>query len=161
VKEKENRIRQRTVTNFNNRHRTLQLPSLPKESMVYVRDMHKEGSVISKPAPRSYEVETSTGTVRRNRRALVQVRGTGGDTEAQLPRDPWPVTQEDAEVPNSSLTTASPKGVRASASNVAEGTGLPTSQSASRLMSDMGVAHRREHRASRLPKYLTDNYELY
>jgi transposase InsO family protein len=77
IREKEMDIRERTMTNYNKRHQAHQLPALRPGTNVFIKDMKKEGKVIRNTAPRSYEVQTNTGTIRRNRSALVDVREEG------------------------------------------------------------------------------------
>ena len=74
VRDKEEDIRKRTKINYDIRHRAHQLPHLNPGSDVYVRDLKKDGKVVRNSAPRSYDVQTDTGIVRRNRSALVDVR---------------------------------------------------------------------------------------
>lgn len=59
---------------FDQRHRARSLPPLPTDSPVIVRtrDRQTPGIVVADtPAPRSYMVQTPTGTLRRNRQHLV------------------------------------------------------------------------------------------
>ncbi len=72
VEEKEKVYREKQAENFNIRHKTTLLPQLKKGENVWVRDLDREGVVESKSdSPRSYNIETPQGTIRRNRSSLV------------------------------------------------------------------------------------------
>ena len=72
VREKEFGLRERTKMNYDSRHRVTNLPELQPGEPVWIRDMARPG-VVQKPheSPRSYVVETDTGSLRRNRSQLV------------------------------------------------------------------------------------------
>ena len=61
--------------NYNSSHRAHDLPALQSGDRVFIRDSQKEG-VVSQPEPagtRRYAVTTDSGTIRRNRSALVEL----------------------------------------------------------------------------------------
>ena len=72
IADREVAIRQRTIRNYNTRHRAEVLPQLEPGMSVHIRDSGQEGTVLGAIAPRSYTVRTNHGgIVRRNRRALI------------------------------------------------------------------------------------------
>lgn len=75
IEGKEGHNKQQSIRNHDSRHRAKELSTLHPQQHVYVRDMNKEGVVRRMIAPHSYEVETDTSTIRRNRAALVPTDG--------------------------------------------------------------------------------------
>ena len=72
VMAKEERLRGKQERNFNESHRARDLPPLEPGDSVWVRDKDREGQVLCRtPNPRSYLIERSQGTLRRNRASLV------------------------------------------------------------------------------------------
>ena len=70
--QKEQRYRDNQRDNFNRRHAVQQAPELKPGDSVYIKDLHRSGSIISRhPNPRSYIVDTEQGTIRRNCAHLV------------------------------------------------------------------------------------------
>ena len=70
--QKEQRYRDNQCDNFNRRHAVLQAPELRPGDSVYIKDLNRSGSIISRhPNPRSYIVDTEQGTIRRSRAHLV------------------------------------------------------------------------------------------
>ena len=62
--------------NYNKRHRTQTLPSIPNDGQVWVTtETHKDLGKVIAPAdtPKSYIVETDSGIVRRNRQHLTVI----------------------------------------------------------------------------------------
>jgi hypothetical protein len=145
VQTKEESIRQRAIANHARRHQARELPELRPRSDVWIRDMGREGTVLEKTAPRSYNVQTDKGVIRRNRSALVATDGKEGKGSQvlQTPKSP----------------TAHSSGVSRLYS--AEGTGPPLTQSASCTVSGKVSGARREQRVRRPPKFLTENYVPY
>ena len=84
VKEK---IRKRQESNFNKHHNARQLRPLQTGEQVYIPDNSSNGTVIDEPSPRSYNVQTSGGIYRRNRRQLLPL-----PTESVTPEDLPPNT---------------------------------------------------------------------
>ena len=71
--------KERMKKDFDKRHRVTPLPDLPKDTPVMDEFQNRrEPGVVSSPAdaPRSYLVDTSSGTVRRNRHHLVELPPT-------------------------------------------------------------------------------------
>ena len=68
--EKGEKIREQQKRNFDSHHRTKELCPLSSEDMVWVTDQQTEGTVVQSSMPRSYQVETASGTNHRNRRHL-------------------------------------------------------------------------------------------
>lgn len=72
--EREADFKAKQARNFNQRHRAATLTPLESDTPVYVKDKDITGNVISTAdTPRSYLVDTPTGTLRRNRASLSQV----------------------------------------------------------------------------------------
>jgi len=71
IKKSETTRRENQKENFDSRHKAHNLPPLKKGDMVRMPDHKCTGKVVSEVAPRSYTVQTSQGTLRRNRRQLV------------------------------------------------------------------------------------------
>ena len=65
-KDKEMKIKQKE--NYDNRHKTSEQYNLEPGDEVWISDQGVSGEVENKQGPRSYQVRTSTGVVRRNRR---------------------------------------------------------------------------------------------
>ena len=58
--------------NYNTRHGAKDLPPLQPGDSVWIRDMKRPGEVIGKHRqPRSYDIATQQGSIRRNRSALI------------------------------------------------------------------------------------------
>ena len=73
---KDQEYKRKQKVNYDSRHRVHSLPHLSDDSPVYIRTKDKQvtGTIVtSTPEPRSYTVETSSGTVRQNRFHLVLV----------------------------------------------------------------------------------------
>lgn len=68
----ESKIKEKTMENYNKRHRTKDLDELKEGDTVWIIDLRVYGVVQQKlPQPRSYMIKTSRGTYRRNRWHLV------------------------------------------------------------------------------------------
>ena len=67
------KFKKQQKTNYDSRHRTRELPSIPDDTEVWITTDNKQipGQVTSTAeTPRSYYVNTPTGSLRRNRRDL-------------------------------------------------------------------------------------------
>ena len=73
VRERHQHQKQRQEKTFNCHHGARDLPELSPGDTVWVPDRRSEAIVQDEANPRSYEVETTDGTYRRNRRDLVQL----------------------------------------------------------------------------------------
>ena len=73
VRERDRHQKQRQEKTFNCHHGARDLPELSPGDTVWVPDRRSEAIVQDEANPRSYEVETTDGTYRRNRRDLVQL----------------------------------------------------------------------------------------
>ena len=71
VRERDKQQKQRQEETFNRRHGARELPALVPGETVWVPDRSTEATVVDEVDHRSYEVETSDGTYRRNRRDIV------------------------------------------------------------------------------------------
>ncbi len=74
VKSFETRNQTETKANYDSHHRARQMPTLHVGDEVWIKDQNKSGKIMSKSQyPRSYNVETSDGKIRRNRRFLRKI----------------------------------------------------------------------------------------
>ena len=82
-------LKERQRQNYDQRHRTKELPSLEPGDTVWIPDRESSGTVVSETSPRSHIVETSDGSFRRNRRHLVRLPSTeaGGESERTVSPD--------------------------------------------------------------------------
>ena len=71
VAERDRREKQRQTDNFNAHHGARALSPLSPGDTVYLKDRASTGTVARETAPRSYEVQTPDGMVRRNRCHMV------------------------------------------------------------------------------------------
>ena len=83
LKEKEKWIRQRQQKNFNQHHRASELKPLQTGDYVWIPDTRSEGIVLQETNPRSYEVETPSGTYRRNRHHIIPLNESAKDSKNQ------------------------------------------------------------------------------
>jgi len=67
LRTKEGEMRQLQEKTFNKRHRATPLSVLHQGQQVYIPDRKEHGTVMNQTAPRSHQVQTPTGVVRRNR----------------------------------------------------------------------------------------------
>ena len=70
--------------NYNRRHRTSNLKSLPPGKQVWVTDARVTGTVTNEVAARSYVVKVPNGSIRRNRRHLIPIN-IQENTQAHTP----------------------------------------------------------------------------
>ena len=82
LRAREEEIKRNQKKNFDSRRGVRNLPELEEGDLVWIPDRQIEAVVQEEVAPRSYNVSTPDGTVRRNRRDLVQMpeRDTNGET---------------------------------------------------------------------------------
>lgn len=75
VEAKEEAYREKYAKNYNSNHRVVSLPALEEGDKVYIRDQQRFGEVKGREVnPRSYKVQSETGTtLRRNRRSLIHI----------------------------------------------------------------------------------------
>ena len=90
VEAKEEAYREKCAKNYNSNHRVVSLPALEEEDKVYIRDQQRFDEVKGREVnPRSYKVQSETGTtLRRNRRSLIHIgerrdQATDVDTNAR------------------------------------------------------------------------------
>ena len=93
LKEREKQLKDRQKRNFDKRHGVRDLPQLIPGDLVWMPDREEEAVVEEEVAPRSYDVSTSGGTLRRNRRNLVQLPD-------ELPEEPNELENERDEEPS-------------------------------------------------------------
>jgi len=107
------KLKQKTV--FNTGHKAKPLPSIGPGTDVFVKDFQRSGKVIEAAStPRSYEVETKTRVIRRNRVHLTPLPNQQEQHERPTPivnlvpaedkaatpvRKDIPVTKGDVQVP--------------------------------------------------------------
>ena len=73
-REQDHKFKREQERQYNKCHRTQQLPELPNDTAVWITtDSETERGTVRSPAgtPRSYQVDTPTGTIRRNRQDLI------------------------------------------------------------------------------------------
>ena len=88
-KQKDTRFKNQQKRNYDKRHRVQEYPSLPSDTQVFVKtDKRVTSGTISSPSgsPRSYVVDTPTGSVRRNRQHLIPVP-SDPPTDTPIPLD--------------------------------------------------------------------------
>lgn len=106
-KVKDQDIKDRQTRNFDSRHGVRELPPLSGGDPVWITDQKTEGIVNKETADRSYQVDTSKGTVRRNRKHLVVLPDT--------PKEETPRASEESQTPpddTTKVTTRSGREVR-------------------------------------------------
>ena len=131
IKKLETTRREKQKENFDSRHKARNLPPLKKGDVVWIPSHKCTGKVITEVAPRSYTVQTSKGTLRRNRRQLIMSSSTVSDNLDMIPD--IPTSNESAiEPPNVSKQSSQPS--------------LPPEPSAD------GTIHTRSGRTSRPPQ---------
>ena len=74
IAEREEARRLTTKQHHDQYFKAKELPELKPDDLVFIRDSRKDGMVVKNVAPRSYQVQTDTGIVRRNRGALVDMQ---------------------------------------------------------------------------------------
>ena len=76
VEAKEEAYQEKYAENYNSNHRVVSLPALEEGDKVYIRDQKRFGEVkVRELNPRSYKVQSETGTTLRcNRRSLITHR---------------------------------------------------------------------------------------
>ena len=167
IAEREEARRLTTKQHHDQHFKAKELPELKPDDLVFIRDSRKDGMVVKKVAPRSYQVQTDTGVVRRNRGALVDMQDAATKTDEELQtthrcsRDglsPGSTSGAEGRAIRQS-SQASLGGCRGSETTVAEGRAVRESPQARQADSD----HRfgRPQRSKRVPGYLTQDYELY
>ncbi|XP_078357457.1 uncharacterized protein LOC144642365 [Oculina patagonica] len=88
ARESISKLKQETV--FNSRHKAKPLPPIGPVTKVFVKDLQRPGKVIEAAStPRSYQVETPTSTIRRNRVHLTPL------PNQQEEHRPLPVVDQD------------------------------------------------------------------
>jgi len=74
LEEKEKKRQGRQRLNYNDRHRARELSPLLPGDHVWITDLQTEGTIVQSSTPRSYQVATDTGTLRRNCRHLIKLQ---------------------------------------------------------------------------------------
>ena len=78
---KEEEAKQKQKEDYDHRHGVRELPTLLPGDTVWMSDRKEKASVGEQVAPCSYEVETSSGSYRRNQRDLVSLRQSTSSNE--------------------------------------------------------------------------------
>ena len=105
--------------NFDKRHKARQLNPLAPGDSVWIPSIHVEGTVKKEVAPRSYQVSTSHGSLRRNRQHLRPIPSAYTSFDGNH--------SEDIQLQESTPTLPHPESIPASTSGLTE---TATSQSA-------------------------------
>ena len=93
LRKREEQLRARQKENFDSHHGVRDLPPLSEGTTVWIRDRESEGSVREEVAPRSYEVITTEGVYRRNRRDLIEMpSSTASDEQSPTANNTEPQT---------------------------------------------------------------------
>lgn len=92
------KIKTRQKENFNSHHGARELPPLEPGDTVWLPDRRAEATVREEVGPQSFQVESSDGSYRRNRRDIIR-----------LP-DPSEVEEMDSTLPDETPTSAQPSG---------------------------------------------------
>lgn len=106
VKLQDEKLKKRQVRNFDSRHATKDLPALSSGNVVWVSDRQAQGKVITGLNARSYEVDTSNGSFRRNRRDLISTPHVG--LEEPLPELSQTNAQPQSECTQETTTVRPP-----------------------------------------------------
>ena len=97
MEQKDKEAKQRQKWNFNAHHGARLLPTLLTGDKVWVTDRKEKGIVMEEIFPRSYVVNTHSGTFRRNRKCLVYVNHAE-ERNMQSGRDGMPLEGESVGV---------------------------------------------------------------
>ena len=118
VRKKEAAAKQRQKDNFDRLHRARSLEPLEPGDPVWITDRRSSGVVVEQTAPRSYNVMTSSGEFRRNRRHLNALpdidldedsaRGMEPEQEQREPNSTEQSISEPQESPRQCQQTADP-----------------------------------------------------
>ena len=101
LRQKEKEIKMRQKSNFDSRHKACDLEPLIPGEQVWVTDQQKQATVIQQTSPRSYQISTPSGTLRRNRRHLNPIPPEGPAREMELPdQATTPVTDHRLQTPD-------------------------------------------------------------
>ena len=105
LRERDERAKVRQQSNYDQHHGVKELSPLMAGQTVWMPDRKEEAKVVQEAGTRSYEVETSEGTYRRNRRDLIFLPETQPDTNSsgneEMPNDKTePALRRSTRVPN-------------------------------------------------------------
>ena len=81
VSQRDKKEKDKQKTSFDSRHGVTDLKPLSLGDNVWLPDQRSAGQVIGEHTPRSYNVETSTGVYRRNRRCIIPLPATDTSVE--------------------------------------------------------------------------------
>ena len=110
LKAKEDDIKAKQLENFNQRDLSHPLSPLEPDTPIFVMDKDTTGVVIGPAgAPRSYLIDTPTGTVRRNRNHLTPDQGPNEPATAEQPSSPPPHPESPVRQPPSPCFATRPK----------------------------------------------------
>ena len=100
-------MREKQTENFNLRHRSRKLTPLFPGETVWVTDQQTPAAVVGLSSPRSYQVQTSSEMLRRNRRHLNPLRNIVSDARTE-PDPNVETTEGPPPKMNSQVTTDMP-----------------------------------------------------
>ena len=80
--------------NFDKCHKVVTLPSLRKGDEVWIPKFETSGTVMEETHPRSYQVQTPRGALRRNHRDLISLPNEGDSQDEQTPKNTEPQSRE-------------------------------------------------------------------
>lgn len=96
VQEKHTKTSLRQKQSFDTRHRAKPLRTLEFNDEVWIDDRQESGTISSQVAPRSYIVDTPSGTYRRNRRGLSALPLPPQNTEIERREDNAAIVEKNA-----------------------------------------------------------------
>ena len=107
LKEKEETMREKQKDNFDSRHKSRELTPLSPGDSVWVTDQQTPGTVVQLSSPRSYQIQTSSGMLCRNRRHINPLQNSPSDGIIEPDQDVV-ITESPPPEPDSQVTTEVP-----------------------------------------------------
>ena len=109
LREREEQYRTRVQSNYDQHHGVRELTPLNSGQTVWIPDRGEEAQVMQETGTRSYEVQTSDGTYRRNRQALVDIPNSDSiDTNPTIDTNTTDTDTNESNQTNSQETTEPP-----------------------------------------------------
>ena len=98
LKKKDEMKTKQQEENFNVRHRAKELTPLNTGDTVWITDQQTEGTVVQSSGQRSYQVETPSGMIRRNRRHLNPLGSTTTSEPEEISSQPEEISNQPEEI---------------------------------------------------------------
>ena len=117
IRSRDDTYRERMANNYDRRNHTKPLDSLAPGEIVRIRtdkmdSWENQGRVVKQVAPRSYEVETSNGTYRRNRKHLMLDKSDGTETVLPETEPQQQIKNSETEMKSDQVVTRSGRVVK-------------------------------------------------